>query len=50
MARSSFSTAAVLVAVLLVGSAYAQTTSKGIHEQCMTYFGGLGGKEGITKV
>lgn len=50
MARSSLSSVTVLVAVLLVGSAYAQTTKSGVHDQCMSYFGGLGGKEGITQL
>lgn len=46
MARSSFSTAfAVVFAVLLIGGAHAQ-----IHDQCMNYFGGLGGQDGITAV
>jgi len=36
---------AVCVAVLLIGSTHAQ-----IHDQCMNYFGGLGGKDGIVNV
>lgn len=49
MARSSFSPALVVVAVMLLGSVQAQTTSKTVHEQCMSYFGGLG-KQGIVDV
>jgi hypothetical protein len=44
MARSS-AFFAVVVAVLLIGGAHAQ-----IHDQCMDYFGGLGGHEGILPV
>lgn len=44
MARSS-AFFAVVIAVLLIGGAHAQ-----IHDQCMDYFGGLGGQEGILPV
>jgi hypothetical protein len=49
MARSSFAPALVVVAVMLLGVVQAQTTSKNVHDQCMSYFGGLG-KEGIVDV
>jgi hypothetical protein len=44
MARSS-AYFAVVITVLLIGGAHAQ-----IHDQCMNYFGSLGGQEGILPV